>query len=234
MLGEAASGGAAAEQVRANVGKKQASPRVHPKHLSDKVDSLESLKGDEKALLAARDKLYIQWHTMRKNCRLLREQTRDLEQDVLAEGHMTLLALEMKLAVEKRAVDVADGETPPQDQYKKEVSRNQVAQSASYKVMLKNRRLTEKVCATELELEGKYKRTAGDYHRASTQLKWRLAHGCFHHGLAHYCVRVKRWCGKGQATHPCEAEAEMTNESAETTSTQNATGGYSKTRSHKV
>ena len=31
VLGEAASGGAAAEQVRGNVGKKQASPRVHPK-----------------------------------------------------------------------------------------------------------------------------------------------------------------------------------------------------------
>jgi hypothetical protein len=56
-----------------------------------------------------------------------REQNRDFQDDILAEGHMTLLALEashdhgqaclasrclsqMKLAVEKRAADIAKGE----------------------------------------------------------------------------------------------------------------------------
>jgi hypothetical protein len=78
------------------------------------------------------------------------------------------------------------------------------------------------VCATELELESKYKEAAGKSQKAKIQLKWQLAHGCFHHGLAHYCVRVTRWCGKGQATHPCKAEAAMTNDSDENSSSQTA------------
>merc|ERR1711935_662367 len=160
-------------------------------------------------LAANRDKLFKDWREMRTNCRYMRQQNRDFEEEILAEGHMILLALEMKLAVEKRPNDMAEGEVPPQNQYRAEMAKSQASQKASYDAMITNRHAADKVCEMVVTLEGKYKNALGRYEEASVHLKWRLAHGCFHHGLAHYCVRVTKWCGQGKDSHPCTATAEM-------------------------
>merc|ERR1711964_659490 len=67
----------------------------------------------------------------------------------------------------------------------------------------------DEVCKRQQKVEAKYREFLGKYEKASVHLQWRLAHGCFHHGLGHYCVKVKQWCGHGQSTHPCAVEANL-------------------------
>jgi hypothetical protein len=197
------------EATPAYEGAKQESPRANSTGLIESSETAQQLKSKVKQLGVNRDKLFTEWRQMRTNCRLMRQQNRDFEEEILAEGHMILLALEMKLAVEKRPNDLAEGEVPPQNQYKEEVKKSQASQKASYQAMLTNRHTADKVCEMEAQLEGQYKVALGRYEEASVHLKWRLAHGCFHHGLAHYCVRVTKWCGKGKDSHPCQALAQM-------------------------
>lgn len=76
-----------------------------------------------------------------------------------------------------------------------------------YRDMIANRRHTDGVCQKQKQLRDKYKEYVGRYDKASMHLRWRLAHGCFYHGLGHYCAQVSQWCGSGQNTHPCQSKA---------------------------
>merc|ERR1711964_327692 len=67
----------------------------------------------------------------------------------------------------------------------------------------------DEVCKRQQKVEAKYREFLGKYEKASVHLQWRLAHGCFHHGMGHFCVKVKQWCGHGANTHPCSVETSM-------------------------
>jgi len=182
-------------------------------HLIENHLRARVVKKEVETLRAKRDQLYSSWQDVRKSCRMLREQNRDLEDEVLDKGHMILLGLEMKLAVERRKQDLKKGEKPPQEAYKLEVSLAQASQKRAYARMIRERRTADRTCHAEIAVESKYKQALGKYEEATTLLSWRMAHGCFHHGLSHYCVRVTKWCGQGTKVHPCNAQAELTADS---------------------
>jgi len=183
-------------------------PQTRPEGLLGKeTESAQHYAAVLRIVAEDRDRVWKQWHSLRNTCRLLREQNRDFEQEVLDDGHILLLALEMKIDVESENAE--PNEAPPQNKYKQEIKKQQISQKKNYQAMTQNRRTADTVCSREKELEDKYKELMGQYRRVNLHLRWRLAHGCFHHGLAHYCVHVKKWCSKEDRNHPCVAEAAL-------------------------
>jgi hypothetical protein len=186
----------------------QDTPQATPQGLVEKKRSVSQLAHDVQNIRRKRDRYWKQWHSMTTACRLLREQNRDFEEEVLTYGHMILLSLEMKMAVEKKKT-LNQNQSLPQNEYKSLISSQQIAQKKRYKEMLRNRQTADRVCFKEKKLRTMYKAYIGRYQRANLHLRWRMARGCFHHGTAHYCVSVKKWCGKGSNTHPCVAKAAL-------------------------
>lgn len=211
--------------------RKGASPVALPQDLVGKTEDDKQLAFTLERIGRERDEYWNQWHSMRTTCRLLREQNRDFQEEILTDGHMILLGLEMKITVEKQSSLLAEGEALPQNKYKEQIKNEQEAQKTSHSSMIANRQVADKVCLREQQLKTKYRQLMGQYKEANLHLRWRLAHGCFLHRSAHYCVRVKKWCGKEHNANPCEAEAVLGSR-LDTTQHQDARGETSQKYGH--